>query len=61
MFVEWIFGILKDRRRLIMKQFDKPLRNMPNIVVICIILYNLCIVNTEGLKINRLLKQKKNK
>ena len=33
-----------------MKRPKVPLRNMPNIVVACIVLDNICIVNNEGIK-----------
>jgi hypothetical protein len=44
------FGILKGRWRLIMKQSEIPLKNMPDIVATCIILHNLCIMNNEGIE-----------
>ena len=50
MCVERTFGILKGRWRVIMKQCEVPLRNIPDIVATCVVLHNLCIVNKEGIE-----------
>lgn len=34
-----------------MKRSKISLRNMPDIVATCIVLYNLCIVNNEGIEL----------
>jgi hypothetical protein len=51
MCVERAFGILKGRWRLIMKRSKISLRNMPDIVATCIILYTLCTVNNKGIEL----------
>ena len=33
-----------------MKRPEVPLKNMSDIVAACIILYNICIVNNEGIE-----------
>ena len=50
MCLERAFEILKGRWSLIMKRNKVPLRNMPNILTACIVLYNLYIVNNEGIE-----------
>ena len=52
MHVEITFGILNARWKLIMKQLEIPLKNMPDIVATCIVLHNLYIVNNVGIKEN---------
>ena len=47
MCVERAFGILKGRWRVIMKRCEVSLRNLPDIVAICVVLHNLCIVTKK--------------
>jgi len=54
-----ICHILKGRWRLIMKRLEAPLRNMLDIVATCIVLYNLCIVNNEGIEEEWIVEAKK--
>ena len=35
-----------------MKRYELSLRNMPDIVVTCVVLHNLCIVNKEDIEEN---------
>ena len=41
-----------------MKRSEISLRNMPNIVATCIVLYNLCIMNNEGIEKDHIVKEK---
>ena len=45
MAVERAFGILKGRWRIMLKRIDMPLRHVPNLVITCICLHNLCIIH----------------
>jgi hypothetical protein len=48
MCVERAFGILKGRWKIIMKRYDVPLKNVPDLVATCIVLHNLCITMNDG-------------
>ena len=39
-----------------MKRPEVPLRNMPDIVAVCIVLHNICIVNNEGIEEDCIIK-----
>ena len=47
--IEMTFGILKGKWRLIIKRYEKPLKNLFNILATCIVLHNLYIANNEGI------------
>jgi len=47
MAVERAFGILKGRWRILLEKIDMPLRNIPDIVIACLYLYNLYIIHGE--------------
>ena len=44
MCVEQAFGMLKDRWRILLKRIDVHLKNVPDLVVTCLVLHNMCIV-----------------
>ena len=48
MAVEQTFSCLKGRWRILLKQIDVPLQNLPNLVTTYICLHNLCIIHGDG-------------
>ena len=48
MAVERAFGILKGRRRILLKRLDMPLPNVLDVISACICLHNLCIIHGDG-------------
>jgi hypothetical protein len=46
--MENTFGMLKGRLKILLKRVDIPLCHMPNLVMICICLHNMCIINSNG-------------
>ena len=52
MAVERAFGILKERWRVLLKQIDMPLRNLPDIVTACLCHHNLCIIEDDEFSID---------
>ena len=48
MAVERAFGILKGRWRILLKNVDVQLENVPDIVTACICLHNLCLIHSDG-------------
>lgn len=57
MCVETTLEILKDRQRLMMIQFEVSSRNMSDIVVTYIILYNLYITNKKQIEDKQIVKE----
>ncbi|MCO5566581.1 hypothetical protein L7F22_020258 [Adiantum nelumboides] len=47
MAVERAFGMLKARFRILLKRCDMDLRNMPSLVVACLVLHNICVVHKD--------------
>jgi hypothetical protein len=47
MCIEWAFGLLKGRWRILMKRIDTQLEMVPGIVTACIILHNLCTIQKD--------------
>ncbi|XP_033103786.1 protein ANTAGONIST OF LIKE HETEROCHROMATIN PROTEIN 1-like [Anneissia japonica] len=47
MVVERSFGMLKGRWRILMKRNDSELKHIPNMVLACCILHNMCIENGD--------------
>jgi hypothetical protein len=43
--MERSFGMLKGRFQILLKRVYVPLRHMPNLVMACICLHNMCITN----------------
>ncbi|KAI5082559.1 hypothetical protein GOP47_0002302, partial [Adiantum capillus-veneris] len=39
--------MLKARFRILLKRCDMDLRNMPSVVVACLVMHNLCIVHKD--------------
>ena len=52
MYIKRAFRILKGRWRIIMKRCDVLLRSVPDLVVTCIVLHNLCITMNDGVNEN---------
>jgi hypothetical protein len=48
MAMECAFGILKGRWQILLKRIDLPLYNVPDVVIACICLHNLCLIYTNG-------------
>jgi hypothetical protein len=48
MYVEQAFGVLKERWKIIMKQSNVPLQMVPDLVCICIVVYNLYITMKDS-------------
>jgi hypothetical protein len=48
MSIERTFGMLKGRFKILPKIVDIPLHHMPDLVMACICLHNMCIVNSDG-------------
>ena len=44
MCIERAFGMLKGRRRILLKRVDVQLKNVPDLVSICLVLHNMCII-----------------
>ncbi|MCO5596048.1 hypothetical protein L7F22_050105 [Adiantum nelumboides] len=47
MAVERAFGMLKARFRILLKRCNMDLRNMPSLVVACLVLHNICVVHKD--------------
>jgi hypothetical protein len=48
MLMERAFGMLEGKFQILLKIIDIPLHHMPNLVMVCICLHNMCIVNSNG-------------
>jgi hypothetical protein len=48
MLVERTFEMLKTRFRILLKKKKIPLHHMPNFIMTCICLHNMCVVNLDG-------------
>jgi hypothetical protein len=48
MSIERTFGMLKGRFKILPKIVNIPLCHMPNLVMACICLHNMCMVNLDG-------------
>jgi len=46
--IERVFGMLKGRFRILLKRINSPLCHMPDLVMACICLHNVCIANSNG-------------
>jgi len=46
--MERTFGMLKGIFKILLKRIDIPLCHLPNLVMICICLHNMCIANLNG-------------
>jgi hypothetical protein len=44
MCLERAFGMLKGRWRILLKMIDVHLRNVPDLVLTCLVLHNMCII-----------------
>ena len=44
MCVERAFGMLKGRWRILLKRVDVHLKNVPDLVLTCLVLHNMCII-----------------
>jgi hypothetical protein len=42
------FTLQVDRIRILSKKIDIPFCHMPNLVMVCICLHNMCIANLDG-------------
>jgi hypothetical protein len=58
MAVERAFGMLKERWRILLKQIDMSLQNVPVIVEACICLHNLCIIHRNDFNKGRVRRAK---
>ena len=45
--VERGFGLLKGRWRCLLKRLDNELKNIPNIIITCCVLHNICQMNGD--------------
>ncbi len=60
MLVERVFGMLKNRFKIILKIVDIPLQHMPHLVIACICIHNMWIINLDGFDMDSTLEAQRN-
>jgi len=54
------FGMFKGRFKILLKRANIPLCHMPNLVMACIHLHNMCIIRLDGFNMDQALEAQKN-
>ena len=57
MCIERAFGMLKGRWRILLKRVDVHLRNVPDLVSMCLLLHNICIIFGDSFWKNEWLQE----
>jgi hypothetical protein len=60
MLVDKAFGMLKGRFRILLKRANIPLCHMPNSVMACIHLHDMCNIRLDGFNMDQALEAQKN-
>jgi hypothetical protein len=57
--MEKTFGMFKSKFKILLKRANIPLCRMPNLVMACIHLHNMCIISLDGFKMDQALEAQK--
>jgi len=60
MSMERAFRMLKNKLKILLKKVNIPFCHMPNLVMACICLHNMCIANLDGFNMDWALEVQKN-